>query len=171
MADISLHSTRYGRPAAELLRERVSAAKADDPLQPVTVVVPTNYVGVSTRRLLASGELGPVTAQGAGVAGLNLLTVYRLAELLGAPRLAAQGRRPVSTPVVAAAVRTVLTDAPGIFAEVREHPSTEEALVHAYRELSELQKTSLDTLAATGIRASEFVRVRRAARALLADTW
>ena len=171
MADITLHSTPYGRPAAELLRERVSAAKADDPLQPVTVVVPTNYVGVSTRRLLAGGELGPVTARGAGVAGLNLLTVYRLAELLGAPRLAAQGRRPVSTPVVAAAVRTVLTEQPGIFEPVREHPSTEEALVRSYRELSELRESSLDTLAATGTRAGEVVRVRRAARTLLEKTW
>ncbi|MEX0657494.1 MAG: PD-(D/E)XK nuclease family protein, partial [Egibacteraceae bacterium] len=171
MADISLHSTPYGRPAAELLRVRVSAAKVDDPLQPVTVVVPTNYVGVSTRRLLAGGELGPVTARGAGVAGLNLLTVYRLAELLGAPRLAAQGRRPVSTPVVAAAVRSVLTKEPGIFEPVREHPSTEEALVRSYRELSELRESSLDALAGMGIRASEVVRVRRDARALLADAW
>ncbi|HVL98216.1 MAG TPA: hypothetical protein VM324_02875 [Egibacteraceae bacterium] len=43
--------------------------------------------------------------------------------------------------------------------------------MHAYRELSELRETSLDTLAATGIRASEVVRVRRAARVLLAGAW
>lgn len=171
MADISLHSTPYGRPAAELLQARVAAAKADDPLQPVTVVVPTNYVGVSARRLLAGGELGPLSARAIGVAGLNLLTVYRLAELLGAPRLAAHGRRPVSTPVVAAAIRRVLYTDPGIFADVATHPSTEEALVRAYRELSELRAASLDTLAAAGTRAAEVVRVRRAARALLAEDW
>jgi hypothetical protein len=94
---------------------------------------------VSTRRLLASGELGSITNRGVGIAGLNLLTVYRLAELLGAPRLAAGGRRPVSTAVIAAAVRRVLAADPGIFAPVREHPSTEEALVNSYRELSELR--------------------------------
>lgn len=168
---IVLHPTPYGRPAAERLRARLAAAKADDPLRPVTVVVPTNFVGVSVRRLLAGGELGPVTERGVGVAGLTLLTVYRLAELLGAPRLAAQKRRPVSTPVVAAAVRTVLATQPGLFAGVRDHPSTEEALVRAYRELSELPAASLDRLAATGPRAGDVVRVRRQARARLEGGW
>jgi ATP-dependent helicase/nuclease subunit B len=153
MGDITLHVTPYGRPAAVVLHGRVAAAKADDPLQPVTVVVPTNYVGVSARRTLAGEGLGPLTARGVGVAGLNLLTVYRLAELLGAPRLAASGRRPVSTPVIAAAIRSVLAEAPGIFAEVRDHPSTEEALVRSYRELSELPERALDALAAAGERA------------------
>ncbi len=171
MGAIRLHSTPYGRPALLLLRDRIVAAKVDDPLQPVTVVVPTNYVGVSTRRMLAGGELGPITSGGVGIAGLNLLTVYRLAELLGAPRLAAAGRRPVSTAVIAAAVRRVLAEDPGIFAPVREHPSTEEALVRSYRELSELRPSSLDTLAATGTRAAEVVRVRRAVRAALEPTW
>jgi len=171
MGDITLHTTPYGRPALRLLCERIVAAKADDPLQPVTVVVPSNYVGVSTRRMLASGELGSITNRGVGIAGLNLLTVYRLAELLGAPRLAAAGRRPVSTAVIAAAVRRVLIEDPGIFAPVREHPSTEEALVNSYRELSELRPASLDTLAATGTRAAEVVRVRRAVRAAVEATW
>src|SRR5690606_11677868 len=117
-----------------LLHARVAAAKAGDPLRPVTEVVPTNYVGVSARRLLAGGTLGPLARRGSGVAGLTMLTVYRLAELLGAPRLAGQGRRPVSTRVVAAAVRRVLREQPGMFAAVREHPATEEALVQACRE-------------------------------------
>jgi len=171
MGDLTLHTTPYGRPALRLLRERIVAAKADDPLQPVTVVVPSNYVGVATRRMLARGELGPITSGGVGIAGLNLLTVYRLAELLGAPRLAAGGRLPVSTAVIAAAVRRVLADDPGIFAPVRQHPSTEEALVESYRELSELRPGSLDTLAATGLRAADVVRVRRAVRAQLEATW
>jgi ATP-dependent helicase/nuclease subunit B len=171
MGDITLHTTPYGRPAAVALHRRVAAAKADDPLQPVTVVVPTNYVGVSARRMLAGGELGGLTAAGVGVAGLNLLTVYRLAELLGAPRLAAAWRRPVSTPVIAAAVRSVLADEPGIFAEVRDHPSTEEALVRSHRELSELGEQALDALSGAGDRARDVVRIRRAARHRLASRW
>lgn len=171
MTQIDLHTTAYGRPAVELLRDRVAAAKADDPLAPVTVVVPTNHVGVSARRLLASGELGPVTDRGQGVAGLTLVTVYRLAELLGAPRLATAQRRPVSTPVVAAAIRRVLADEPGIFQPVAEHPSTEEALVRCYRELSEVRPSTLDELAGQSDRAAEVVRVRREARALLEPAW
>ncbi|MDP8928580.1 MAG: hypothetical protein M3O70_08420, partial [Actinomycetota bacterium] len=171
MTSPKLFVTPYGRPAAGLLRERVSAAKADDPLGPVAVVVPTNYVGVSTRRLLASGELGPVTSRGDGVAGLTLLTVYRLAELLGAPRLAAAGRRPVSTPVLAGAVRRVLATDPGVFAPVRDHPSTEEELVRVHRELSDLAPDSLERLTATSRRAGDVVRIHQAVRALLAPDW
>lgn len=170
MGDFVLHTTPYGRPAAVLLRERVRAAKAGDPLRPVTVVVPTNSVGVSVRRLLASGELGPVTA-GNGVAGLMLLTVYRLAELLGAPALAADARRPVSTPVIASAVRRVLGEDPGVFAAVREHPSTEERLVQAHRELSEVAPDNLDRLAQRGTRPGDVVRIHRAVRSLLEDDW
>jgi RecB family exonuclease len=171
MAGPALFVTPYGRPAAVLLRERVAAAKAGDPLHPVTILVPTNYVGVSVRRLLATGALGPVTTRGAGVAGLVLLTVYRLAELLGAPALAAAGRRPVSTPLIGAAVRQVLIDAPGIFAPVVAHPSTEQALVRAHRELSALRPASLDTLQRQGRRARDVVRIHRVVRERLAAEW
>lgn len=171
MGDITLHTTRYGRPAAALLHARIAALKAEDPLSPVSVVVPTNYVGVSTRRLLAGGALGPVTARGNGIVGLSLLTVYRLAELLGAPALAAAGRRPVSTPVIAAAVRRVLGSDAGLFADIATHPSTEEGLVRTYRELSELQPASLDRLAGRSTRAADVVRIHRAVRDALFSDW
>lgn len=172
----------YGPDARRLLADRIGQAKQEDPLNPVTIVVPTNSVGVSARRALAAGTLagggprnlrggGLPTGQPVGIAGLTLLTVYRLAELLGAPRLAGAGRRPVSTPIVAAAVRTALRTEPGRFAPVAEHPATETALVAAYHELSELDDVALDALAATGQRAAAVVSIRRRARALLAPAW
>ena len=164
---IELTSVPYGPEASRALHAAVVAAKAGDPLAPVTVVVPTNYVGVAARRLLGSGVLGRVTDGGAGVAGVTFLTVYRLAELLGAPRLAAAHRRPVSTPVLAAAVRAVLADAPGRFRPVAEHPATEEALVAAHRELSTLDDAALDALVRTG-RARRRRRAHQPARARLA---
>ncbi|HEX9889134.1 MAG TPA: PD-(D/E)XK nuclease family protein [Nitriliruptorales bacterium] len=167
---ISLHTTAYGPHATALLHARIARAKAADPLRPVTVVVPANSVGVSARRALAGGELGPL-GPGQGVIGLTLVTVYRLAELLGAPVLAARGRRPVSTPVVAAGIRRVLRDEPGIFGPVADHPATEEALVRAHRELSDCSPTSLDALAAAGRRPADVVRIHRAVRRLLADAW
>ena len=88
---MSVVPTAYGRAAAQALRDAVARAKADDALAPVTVVVPTNSVGVSARRRLASGELGSVSDAGRGVVGVTFLTVYRLAELLGAAD--ARGRR------------------------------------------------------------------------------
>jgi len=168
---IEVHPSPYGRPAARVLQQRLAAAKADDGLRPVTVVVPSNYVGVSTRRLLASGLLGAVGPRGTGLAGVTLLTVYRLAELLGAPRLAAAGRRPVSTPILASAVRRALRTAPGAFAPVADHPSTEEALVRAYRELAEVSDAGLDAVAGAGRRAADVVRLQRVVRAQLAAAW
>ncbi len=158
---------RYGRPAAEELRAAISSAKGGEPLSPVSVVVPSNYVGVATRRLLASGSLGPLCDRGTGVAAVSFVTVYRLAELLGARRLAASGRRPVSTPVLAAAMRTALAGQPGMFAPVAGHAATETALISAYRELRDLSGPALDVLAGRSARAADVVRLHRTARAIL----
>ncbi len=83
----------YGRPAAEVLRAEIAGAKNGDPLAPVTVIVPSNHVGVAARRLLASGRIGSVCGQGKGVAAVTFLTVYRLGELLGGSPLG-RGRSP-----------------------------------------------------------------------------
>jgi ATP-dependent helicase/nuclease subunit B len=170
-AEIHVVPTAYGRAASQVLRDAVARAKRDDALAPVTVLVPTNSVGVSARRRLASGELGSVSATGRGVVGVAFLTVYRLAELLGSAELAAAGRRPVSTPVVASAVRRALARSPGLFEPVAEHPATEEALVAAHRELADLDSAQLDVLAAQHPRAREVVRLHRSAKSLLEREW
>ena len=90
-------STPYGRPALERLRASVAAAKGSDPLAPVGVVVPSNHVGVTARRVLASGGLGPGTR--AGVAAVTFLTAYRLAE---------RGRDPVEAALDAGLARMLL---------------------------------------------------------------
>ncbi len=161
----------YGREAALALRAAVADAKAGEPLSPVTVVVPSNHVGVASRRLLSSGTLGPVTGAGVGLAAVTFLTTYRLAELLAASALAGQGKRPVSTPVLAAAMRAELSADAGLFGPVREHPATESALVATYRELRDLSPMALDALAAASDRAREVVRLHRATRARLAAEW
>lgn len=161
----------YGREAAVAVRDAVAAAKAGEPLAPVTVVVPSNHVGVAIRRLLASGTLGSVTGHGVGLAAVTFVTPYRLAELLAAPSVAGQGKRPVSTPVLAAAVRAELSRSPGLFAPVAEHPATESALVATYRELRDLSPGALDALATASDRAREVVRIHRAVRAALEPAW
>lgn len=161
----------YGRAAATALLGEIRQAKGVEALAPVTVVVASNQVGVSVRRVLASGAVGPVCGSGPGLIGVTFATPYRLAELLGAASLAADGRRPVSTPVLAAAVRTVLGAEPGVFAPVGGHPATEAALVAAYRELRDLTEDALVALAAKGRRAAEVVRVYRATRAHLVAHW
>jgi hypothetical protein len=168
---LRVRPTPFGRPAASRLRQLISDIKADDPLVPVTVLVPTNYVGVSVRRQLAAGDLGAVTSAGVGLVGIDLLTPYRMAELFGAPALAASGRRPVSNPVVAAAVRGVLAADPGLFAGVLEHPSTEKSLVRLHRELRDLNDEQLDTLVTGGDRAADVIRIHRAVDVSLHDEW
>src|SRR5688572_20918506 len=168
---ITLVRTAYGSPAARALRDAVAEAKAGEPLAPVTVVVPSNHVGVATRRLLSAGSLGPVAGTGVGLAAVSFLTPYRLAELLAASTLAGQGKRPVSTPVLAAAVRAELAADPGLFGPVAEHPATESALVATYRELRDLSPAALDALAGSSDRAAEVVRIHRATRARLAAGW
>jgi len=162
--------TPYGREALQKLHRLVASIKADDPLVPVTVLVPSNYVGVSARRMLASGRLGPIGAH-SGIAGIDLLTTYRLAELFGAPPLAALGRRPLSTPVVAAAIRGVLREMTTMFSAVSEHPSTERALVRVHRELRDLTSAELSKLAEQSDRAREVVSIHRAAVIRLAPEW
>ena len=162
---------RYGRDAAGALRSSISRAKGAEPLAPVAVVVPSNHVGVAARRLLGSGAVGPVSGAGVGLAAVTFLTPYRMAELLGAARLAGGGRRPVSTPVVTSAIRAALTERPGVFAPVAAHAATETALVSAYRELRDLSADALDSLARGSSRAADVVRLHRSARARLESEW
>lgn len=154
----------YGRAAAAALRQAVADAKGGDPLAPVAVVVPSNGVGVAVRRQLARGELGPLGDRGRGLAAVSFLTVYRLAELLAAPLLAGQGRQPVSTPVIAAALRQALADDPGMFSTVADHPATEASLLQAYQELRDCTDGALGALAGRSRRAADVVRLTAAAR-------
>ena len=163
--------THYGRVAADALRAEIAATKGGEPLAPVTVIVPSNQVGVSARRLLASGAVGSVCGTGVGLVAVSFLTAYRLAELLGAASLAGSGRRPISTPVLTAAVRASLNEDAGLFQPVARHFATEAALVTAYRELRDPSPAALDALAARGNRAADVVRLHRATRDRLATEW
>ena len=158
-----VQTTAYGRPAVDLVAGQLQTLKGGDPLAPVTVIVPPNYAAVSTRRVLA-GRPG-------GVANVTFLTVFRLAERLGARSLAAAGRRPVSTPVRAQAIRAILAADPGVFAPVADHPATELALGASTRELAGLSDAALAAVAANSARAADVVRVARQARHDLAADW
>lgn len=150
----------YGPAAHGALAAAVDEAQAGDRLAPVTVVVPSNYVGLGARRMLARRR---------GIAAVNFVTPYRLAEMLAAAVTAGGGRRPVSTSVLAARVRSILRAEPGYFAGVQSHPTTEKSLVSAHRELSEVPDPGLDRLAAASDRAKDVVRIHRAVKEGLAD--
>jgi len=148
-----LRLVSFGPLATGALRAAISAAKGSDPLQPVTVAVPSNYAGLSLRRRLGASQ--------GGLVNVGFIVFSRVAELLGSPALASAGKRPLTSPVRAEAVRAALAADPGIFAAVREHTSTERSLEATFRELRRAPDGSLDLIAAQNARAADVVRLYR----------
>lgn len=152
---MELVTTGYGAAAYAALREVVAAAKGDDPLAPVTLVVPTNLCGVMARRALARGYRDGRP----GVAGLSVTTLPRLAERLAAPDLSGAGRRPLTTPVLGAAWRRALAADPGPLEPVAGHSATVWALVDAYRALRDLSDGALHAVAETSDLCGHVIRL------------
>jgi len=154
----------YGPPATERLGEQIAAFKNGDPLAPVTVVAPTNIAGLGVRRALG--------ARDQGIAAVNFLKMFDLAERLAGRQMAEEYRRkPLSGPVLSATVRSVLNTDPGLFQASARHPATEQALVRSYRDLRELSDEQLDNLASQSRRASDVVRICRQVGEVLKPKW
>ena len=161
----------FGSEANEQLAGLLRDAKSQDVFAPVCVIVPSNYVAVTLRRELATGNYGATSWVGSGLVGTDFLTSYRLAEAVAGHTFLAQGRQPIRGVVICAAIRQILTDNPGIFEPIVHHGATERELVRVYRELRDLEAGDLNVLASTGERSSEVVRVCSAANQLLEDKW
>jgi RecB family exonuclease len=156
----ALRLVPYGPQAALALRDAIVEAKAGDALAPVTVAVPSNYAGLSLRRRLGSGELSLAAVSGRdGLVNVRFLVLARVAELLGAPSLAAQGRRPLTAPVRAEAIRAALAADPGLFRDVAEHTATERSLDATFRDLRQAPPEALDAVAHRSPRAEQVVRL------------
>ncbi|MCY3850702.1 MAG: PD-(D/E)XK nuclease family protein [Acidimicrobiaceae bacterium] len=158
---ITLETTGYGDSAHAALASAVARSKQGNPLSPVSIIVRSNYMGIAARRALGRQ----------GAAAVAFLTPYRLAELLGSAAVAALGKKPISTPVLAGAVRAVLSREPGRFEGVHNHPATEKALLKAYRTLSEIQPSTLRNLSGASARAADVVRVYHAVNSEIEDEY
>ena len=161
----------FGDPARRALGEFVAAAKARDPLAPVTVVVPSNYTGLALRRALAADLHGRPSSAGSGLAALETITLAGLAERLAGASLQAAGRLPLSGLMTAAAVRSALRDRPGRLAPVAGHHQTAEALRGAYAELRDLSAGQLARLRAASERARSVVDICERVRGALQGHW
>ena len=140
-----------GRLSAESLRSVVDDLKRDDPLAPVTVVGPSNYANLSLRHTFAR----------VGFVNVRFMVFSRLAEFLGAPSMASEGRAPLTRVVENAAVRSVASGAVGPLGDLREHSSTLRSLKQSFRELRSVSITALDALATTSDLQAETVRLYR----------
>lgn len=146
-----------GRPAREALWELIRDAKAGDPLTPVTVAVPSPYAGLSLRR-----ELG----RESGLVNVRFLPLARIAELMGAPRLAGEGRVPLTGARRAEAVHAALASAPGPFAAVAGQRSTEEQLGATFAELRRAPRSAFTALSEGGAWTGAVIHLYERFRAL-----
>ena len=161
-----LITTAFGAGALEVLAEQVGHAKSGDPLAPVVVVVPTDRIGVTARRGLARAGVGGRP----GVAGITVATLRRLAESIATSELTATGCMPVTRTVLVTALSKLLTEEPGQFREVADHPETARALARAHDHLRLLPPGGLAQIETTSSVAADVVRMHRAASDRLAPT-
>ena len=148
--------------ALAALAAAIAEAKGTVALAPVTVAVPTNTSGVMTRRAL--GRQG-------GIAGVDMVTLNRLAELIAGPALAAAGRSPMSTPVIDLTIARILADDPGPFGAVATHASTVVALRELHSELRLADPAAVARLRDESLRGRQAVRVSSAITAALETAW
>ena len=146
--------------ADELLRF-IRTIQGDDPLCPVTVVAPSNYALLSLRHRLGLS----------GIANVQFMVFPRLAELLGAPSLSAQGMRPLTNIFDSAVVREVASEATGMLEPVRGHPSTHLSLRRTFRQLRHATEDALNTLDSQGDLRSETIALYRKYREYLEDRY
>ena len=132
---LALHPA-YGDLSA-YLRRIVDSAQQGDPLAPVTVVGPSVYANLTQRQ-----ELGR-----SGFANVRFLVFPRLAEFLGAPSLASQGRRPLTPVLENAAVRAVTANSSGVLSAVSSHSSTILSIRRTFRQIRYASEEALDRLA------------------------
>ena len=158
-------TTAYGRPALDALRHLVAMLKRDDPMTPVTVLVPNNIAGIVARRHLAAGFDGDRN----GVAALYVTTLPRLAEQIASPIL--HPRRPAPNAVTAAAWRSALEDSPGCFERVMGHPATIRALMRAHRQLRDLSDAARDKARHATTLSPDLLRLHESVNARLAGEW
>ena len=139
------------RQSPDSLWAVVQSIKRGDGLAPVTVVGPSNYANLSLRHEFAR----------AGFVNVRFMVFSRLAEFLGAPRMAREGRTPLTRVLENAAVRAVAAGALGPLGELRGHPSTLHSLKQSFGDLRSVSGYALDALAGSGELQAETVRLYR----------
>jgi len=135
--------------ARHSLRELVAGLKGGNPLAPVTVVGPSNYANLSLRHALGLS----------GSANVRTIVLPRLAEILGAPALAASGRVPLTPLIEGAIVRAVAEGASGPLGALGHNPALHRSLRHTFRRLRHATPEAVSALEAAGPVRREVVRL------------
>ena len=155
----ALRVSRLTPSDSDELLATIRQIQQDDPLRPVTIVAPSNYALLSLRHRLGLS----------GIANVRFMVFPRLAELLGAPSLSALGRRPLTSIINSAVVRSVASEASGMLEPLREHPSTHLSMRRTFRQLRHATENALDSLAGQGGLRAETVALYRLYRDRIAE--
>jgi len=110
----------FGPTAVEALAALVQQAKLGDVLAPVTIVVPTNLVGVALRR-----ALGAVPG---GIGAIDVVTLSGLSSRIVETCSDGDGRPVASDQIRSAAIRQALSLESGPLRKVAPHASTANAI-------------------------------------------
>lgn len=160
--------TPFGREAIVTLARAIEAAKAGEALAPVTVAAPNVLSGLHLRRSIPE-VMGAFDRGRCGLVNVLFMPLARIAELLGAPNLSGKGWRPVSDTLSAEILRGCVRQRPGVFAPVRDHPSTVESLLGVFPHLRHAPSEALDTLSQASERSASVVALFRAYRSRLSE--
>ncbi|MFQ5473662.1 MAG: hypothetical protein ACE5FA_12365, partial [Dehalococcoidia bacterium] len=120
------HPSPTRMPDAASALEQIASARKGDPLAPVTVIVPSHAAGLQMRRRLAE-----ITS----FAGVRFETLPRIAELLGAGPLAADGRGPLARPIGDYVAEQVARESRGRLGAIADLPGYARALRKIFRRL------------------------------------
>jgi hypothetical protein len=124
---------RPGPTAIQWLHVRIATLQADDPLAPVTVIVPNNYVGLGLRRALAQR----------GYANVRFTIIDRLAEAIASNALAERGWSPLSPIPEDALIRLSINATPA-FGPVGQHRALIDTLRTLFATLREHEPSASD---------------------------
>jgi hypothetical protein len=80
------------RDTAVVVGAALEAAKTNEPVTPVTVLVASNHAGVASPQLQALGVLGGVRSRGVALIHISFVTSNRTANLRGGRRQAVTRR-------------------------------------------------------------------------------
>ncbi len=133
------------------LEQCIDSVRQGDPLAPVTVVGPSTYANLTLRRALARS----------GFANVRFWVFPRLTESLGAPSLAARGRRPLTSIVESASLRAAMSRRSGVLSGLRSHPSTIRSIRNTFRQLRHASDGALDRLGSSDRLRREVVELYR----------
>jgi len=157
-----LRTGSFGSATRLKLMAVVSEAKSNDPFGPVTVVVPTPYAGLSLRRYLSGGT---------GLVNVRFMVLPRLAEYLGSPAMAKQGKAPLSGLLQMAAIRlvSIRMNGHGPLGGIAEHTKLHECLRRTFADMARLSETGLKQLAGTDALRGQLVEWYMGYREVLHD--